>query len=190
MNLIPDFKISLWNAWIPILPFILMNYVVLPLINKKAFKRGAVMPKGQSVKIVGSVYMFIYCLALIYTIFLPLRLGTLWLWIGLPIYLVGLTFYIVAMVNYGTAPLDAPATHGMYQISRHPIYLTFFIVAVGIGVMAASWIFLPFCALSIILNHFTILAEERFCLEKYEDDYVGYMKTVRRYLGKVKKEIK
>jgi len=167
-----------------------MNYVALPLINKKALKRAAAMPKGQSTKIVGSVYMFIYCLALIYTIFLPLRLGTLWFWAGLPIYLVGLTFYIVVIVNYATAPLDAPATHGLYRISRHPIYLTFFIVAVGIGVMAASWGFLTFCALYMILNHFTILAEERFCLEKYGDDYVEYMKTVRRYLGRFKKEIK
>lgn len=190
MNLIPDFKIGLWNAWIPIVPFILMNYVALPLINKKAFKRGAVMPKEQGARITAFIYMFIYCLALVYTVFLPLRLGTLWFWTGLPIYLVGLTFYIVVIVNYATAPLDAPATHGLYRISRHPIYVAFLIIVTGIGIMSASWMFLAFCALCMILNHFTILAEERFCLEKYGNDYAEYMKTVRRYLGRFNKESK
>lgn len=188
MNLIPDFKIGLWNAWIPILPFILMNYVVLPLINKAALKRAAAMPKGEvGAKIAGAISMLLYCLALVYTVFLPLRLGTLWFWAGLPIYLVGLTFYIAVMVNYATAPLDAPATHGLYRISRHPIYVAFLIIVTGIGIMSASWVFLAFCALCMILNHYTILAEERFCLEKYGDDYAGYMKTVRRYLGRFKR---
>ncbi len=191
MNLIPDFKIGLWNAWIPIVPFILMNYVALPLINKKAVKRAAAMPKGEvGAKIAGSINMLLYCLTLVYTVFLPLRLGTLWFWIGLPIYLIGLLPLIVTIVNFATASPDEPATHGTYRISRHPIYVFFLLVAVGIGVMSASWVFLVFSALYMVLSHFTILAEERFCLDKYGDDYAEYMKTVRRYLGRFDKEIK
>ncbi|MCD4733564.1 isoprenylcysteine carboxylmethyltransferase family protein [bacterium] len=190
MNLIPDFKIGLWNAWIPILLFLLMNYVVLPLVNPKALKRAAAMPRERGARIIASISMPIYFLVLAYTIFLPLKLCTLWFWIGLPVYLVGLTFYTVAIVNYATAPLDRTITHGIYQISRHPIYVAFLVVALGIGLMSASWIFLVFFVLIIgFLNHLSLLAEERFCLDKYGDDYREYMETVRRYLGRFKKKM-
>ena len=86
----------------------------------------------------------IYYLALIYSIFLPLKIGTTWFYIGLPIALSGLIMYTIVTVNFATTPLNEPVTKGLYRYSRNPQYLTEFLMFMGVSIASASWIFLLF----------------------------------------------
>ena len=70
----------------------------------------------------------------IYTIFLPLKLSTAWLYTGLFIYLVGMIFLTIAVVNFAITPADKPVTKGVFCISRNPMYVGWFLIYIGVGI--------------------------------------------------------
>ncbi|MFC1929936.1 methyltransferase family protein, partial [Chloroflexota bacterium] len=111
------------------------------------------------------------------------------LYVGLFIFALALIMTIIISVNFATTPLDKPVTNGIYHISRHPIYLSAFLLYVGIGIACASWVFLLFAVAWIVLWHIVVPAEERFLLEKYGDGYRKYMKRTPRWIG-IPKSIK
>ena len=123
-------------------------------------------------------------LPIIYSIFLPLRLGTTWFQVGLPIALLGLIMYTIVWVNLATIPPgDGPATRGLYRFSRHPMYLTVFLMNIGVSIACASWLFLVLSIALIILSVILVTAEERFLLEHYGDAYREYMERTPRWIG-------
>ena len=122
-------------------------------------------------------------LTLIYSIFLPLQLGTWWFYTGLLIYLLGLIMVLLVSISFASAPLDEPLSEGIYAISRHPQYFGFFLAYAGIGIACASWVLL-LCALVWILSwQFGIEEEERILLEKYGEAYRQYMNRTPRWIG-------
>jgi len=127
---------------------------------------------------------------IIYSIFLPLKLDTVWFYVGLPIYLLGVIFSIMAGVSFATTPLDKPVTKGVYRISRNPMDFFGFLIFMGIGIACASWLFLLFLMIGIIVSNRGAIAEERFCLEKYGDAYREYMNRTPRWIGIPKSEKK
>jgi protein-S-isoprenylcysteine O-methyltransferase Ste14 len=136
------------------------------------------------------IFHLIYFLAMVYSVFLPLKLGTNWFYIGLPVCLLGLMLYTMVMANWATTPPDEPITGGIYRFSRHPMYLTPFLVFIGVGIATASWVFL-LCSLAfILLPPFFVKPEERFLLEKYGDSYQEYMYETPRWVGIPKKNEK
>lgn len=56
---------------------------------------------------------------------------------------------------------------------------------VGVGLATTSYIILILCALQLILVYPTFIAQEEFCIKKYGNDYVEYMKRSPRYLWKI-----
>jgi protein-S-isoprenylcysteine O-methyltransferase Ste14 len=56
------------------------------------------------------------------------------------------------------------------------------LILLGIGIAGASWLMIVLVILFVVVNHFTVLAEERFCSDKYGEPYRTYMKRVPRYL--------
>ena len=116
----------------------------------------------------------------IYSVFLPLKLGTVWFYAGLSVYSVGMIFLIIAQYNYVSAPEDKLLTSGVYRISRNPMWFGFFLILFGIGIACASWIYLLCAMVFLILQHILVVAEERWCLEKYGDTYKDYMHRTPR----------
>ena len=144
MSLIPVFKIGVWNAWI----FMLLQLLIFPLFFRIATDRA---PKAESHNVaalskVKKTLLYsskaIYIPAFIYSIFLPLKLGTLWFYIGLPITLTGFISGILVIVNWANSPIGKPVTGGLYRYSRHPMYVTTFVFLLGMSMATASWIFL------------------------------------------------
>jgi protein-S-isoprenylcysteine O-methyltransferase Ste14 len=125
---------------------------------------------------------------LIYSVFLPLKLGTVWFYVGLFIYLLGVIFALITEVSFATTPLDKPVTKGAYRISRNPQDFSAFLIMIGMGIACASWLFLLFIMISIIVSNKGAKAEERFCLEKYGDAYRDYMDRTPRWIGIPKSE--
>jgi protein-S-isoprenylcysteine O-methyltransferase Ste14 len=185
MSLIPAFKIGLWNAWI----FVLYQLLPLPLFTLTALrKRGPANPDisilNQAEKKVLVISKIIMFFPMIYAIFLPLKLGTVWFYVGLPIALLGLVMYTVVWVYFAITPIeDLPLTEGLYHYSRHPMYLAALLTDIGVGIACASWLYLLLTVVSVILTVFYIPAEERLLLEQYGDTYRNYMNITPRWLG-------
>ena len=187
MSLIPVFEIGLWNAWIiMVLSLLTAHAFLVPFLgnNKVMKKTTRSVPLSKSEKILSlSTHVIIIPATVIYSIFLPLELSTVWLYVGLPICFLSLVIRVITTYNFAITTFGEPVTKGVYRISRHPIYFSQFLLYVGIGIACASWIFLLCAALWIVLWHIVLPAEERFCLEKYGDAYRGYMDKTPRWIG-------
>ncbi len=191
MSLIPVFKLGLWNAWIFILPVFLLTFIGNKLIKKRMMtslseamsdlsKREKNIVTVLGIPIFGSYF---------YSIFLPLKLGAIWFYIGIVIYVVGFSIQIIAWQNLATSSLDKPVTKGIYHISRNPMYIGDFLTFISIAIASLSWIFLLIGIISIIANYFWVISEERECLTKYGDNYREYMDKIPRWIGKPKSNL-
>lgn len=189
MSFIPAFEIGLWNAWI-FMVLILVATTLLPFLIDKGKMEKRVEGEltwselSKTAKIVFVItHTMIMPFTFVYSIFLPLKLGTLWFFAGLPICLLALVVGLMFSISFATAPLGEPMSKGIYAVSRHPAYFGFFLVCVGIGIACASWVFL-LCALVWIVSwHFGVVEEERFLLEKYGGAYQEYMNRTPRWIG-------
>ncbi|MFC2023974.1 methyltransferase family protein [Chloroflexota bacterium] len=143
MSLVPAFEIGVWNAWI----FMLYEVATIPFFLRMARGR-APGPEGQAdtMSKIGKIILYsskiIMFLAFAYAIFLPLKLGTIWFYVGLPITLVGLVIATKILVDWAKTPRDKPVTGGLYLYSRHPMYIGFLLLFLGVGIATASWVFL------------------------------------------------
>jgi protein-S-isoprenylcysteine O-methyltransferase Ste14 len=188
MSLVPAFEIGVWNAWIlQVLFFLILSAPELFMSKeeKERLNRGKEdYPLSKTKKWLAlSTHVVIMPLAFIYSIFLPLKLDTAWLYAGLPIFVLGLVMTLMTTYNFAATPLGEPVTRGIYRISRHPTYLCGFVLYAGIGIACASWVLLLFAVLWIVFLHIAVPAEERFLLEKYGDAYREYMKRTPRWIG-------
>jgi protein-S-isoprenylcysteine O-methyltransferase Ste14 len=188
MSLIPAFEIGVWNAWILQVLFFLTLIVPNLLMSKEGKERTKKamesVPFGRTHKILAySTHMVIMPFTVLYSIFLPLKIGTVWLYVGLAIFALALAMSVITSVNFATTPLDEPVTKGVYRISRHPIYFTGFLLYIGIGIATASWVMLLCAILWIVLFHIALPSEEHFLLEKYGDSYREYMHNTPRWIG-------
>jgi len=182
MSLVPAFEIGLLNVWIFMLYTVLALFIPNLIFNKDNLKvEGS---KSQTEKKLRRPWFILYVLFFIYSIFLPLKLGTVWFYVSLPIWITGLILSTIAAVNMATTPLRYKCvTKGLYRYSRHPMYLTMFLLLIGAGIASASWIPILFAIVSMIMWVPLSTSEEDFCLEKYSDDYREYMNRTPRWLG-------
>ncbi len=166
----------LWNAWILILPFFML-IISGQIVNK--FGDPPLMKEKKFVPI----YIVTTLTLLVYPIFLPMKLGTIWFNTGFLVYLVGMILGTVAQVNFATTQLDRPVTKGIYRFSRNPMYFGGFLGFIGISIACISLIYLLLAIVFMILNHMLVIAEERFCLNKYGNAYREYMDRTPRWIG-------
>ena len=185
MSIIPAFEIGVWNAWIITVFLVLTGMVPGFFISKeRTDKMGKWPPVNKTEKILAlSTHVVIMPAAAIYSIFLPLQLGTAWFYVGLPICFLAGVMVVLAYINIIHTPPDEPVTKGAYHISRHPMYFSAFLVYLGTGIAAASWLFLLFAAAWIIMWHIVVPAEERGLVEEYGDAYREYMNRTPRWIG-------
>jgi len=127
--------------------------------------------------------LLIMLIGLIYAVFLPLQPVAIWLFSGLLIYLFGVVFNVVAVLNFATSPKNKVITKGLYNVSRNPMYVGIVITQIGLGIACSSWLYLLLTAVLMILLNANSSAEERYCLYMYRDDYRKYMNRTPRWIG-------
>jgi len=188
MSLVPEFEIGLWNAWILTLYFPL-HPLIMMLIDKAVgtgdmFKKMEAPAYNKAESIINIFGNFVLFFGLfIYSIFLPLQLGTTWFYVGLALCALGVIAWTIAIVNIADIPLGEPWTKGLYRYSRHPMILAGFLILVGAGIASASWVFLLFSIVLIVLSAILAIAEERHCLEKFGTAYREYLNKTPRWVG-------
>lgn len=185
MQLIPVFKIGWLNAWIFELYFLLPALIFsLPFMKKKSPATPDISVSSKKeirFTIISKIIMF---LPIIYSIFLPFKLGTLWLYIGLPIAIIGTILYTITWINLATrSPINKPAISGLYRYSRHPMYISSFITEIGVGIACASWLFLLLSIISMILTIMFVDYEERLLLDLYGKSYSEYIERTPKWIG-------
>ena len=188
MSPIPAFEIGVWNAWI-LMIFIFAPFIPGMLINKKEINKlneGWASEEWSKTdrRLALSTHIIILPIMVLYSIFLPLKLGTMWFYAGLVICFLALLMSIIAGINIATTKLDSePITKGVYRILRHPLYFSGFSFYLGIGIACASWIFI-LCAIAwLVIWLIAVRSEEGFLLEKYGDAYREYMDRTPRWIG-------
>jgi len=187
MSWLPAFEIGLWNAWIFML-FIALLTLILILVGKTVgteniYKKMGDVPTEKGEKRANAISTVLMLVLFAYSIFLPLKLGTAWSYACLTIYLVGIIMFLSAIITVAKTPMGQIFSQGMYRFSRHPMYLSFLIIFVGVSVASASWVFLLLSVGWMIFLVHQITAEERGCIEIFRDEYQEYLNKTPRWLG-------
>jgi len=189
MSFIPAFEIGVWNLWIFMVAWMFFHMVPLtwPIFRydiKAMYKKSVASPHyNKTEKIISNLGMALWIILFIYSVFLPLPLGTPLLYAGIALFVVGLIITEIAMIPWVKTAIDEPITAGLYRYSRHPVYIGVFVQHIGIGIASASGLFLLLAVVQVVLSALTAPAEERFCCEKYGDTYREYMNRTPRWLG-------
>jgi len=186
--LIPAFELGLWNAWVFMIYVLFSNFLPYilsgKLIDKNVLKKlGAERSLSDNEKTLLNIYSVLFFAIIAYSVFLPLELGTVWFYVGLIIYLLGVIIETIAMMNFFTTAVDKPVNKGIYRFSRNPMYFGIFLIFVGTSIACVSLIFLMLTIIFVILSHIVVVYEEQFCAQKYGNSYQEYLNKIPRWIG-------
>lgn len=126
-----------------------------------------------------SISPYIFMIA---TIWVPIISILPLLCFGLLVYLFGMALCAASLKVIIKTPPDKPFTAGPYRFSRNPMYVAATAVFLGICLATGNLVLAGYLAITILLQHCMILAEERICREKYGLAFEGYLSKVSRYL--------
>jgi len=190
MSILPELEIGLFNAWILMLFVIAYNIMPYFLSVKKLIEQENLKKIGhpdikltKAQKQLGLLINIFFIIPIIYSIFLPIRLNSIGIYIGLVIYFFGIIIGITAMYYFFKTPTGKLVANGIYRFSRNPIYLSIILIFAGTAIVCISWIFFLITMIFAILIHYLIIYEEKYCLEKYKNDYRRYMNQTSRWFG-------
>jgi protein-S-isoprenylcysteine O-methyltransferase Ste14 len=185
MSLTPAFEPGLCNGWLFMIVFPLQWLAVVVLPGRVVARTGhpVDLRRGRGAKLLGWLTQFLWIGATLYSIFLPLRPGTPWLTAGLMIFGGGLALLVAATLSVARAEAGEPFTGGIYRFSRHPMYLSMIFVYTAVSVAAASWPFTLITLITIFLQRYQAIQEERYCLVTFGPAYRRYMSRTPRWIG-------
>jgi protein-S-isoprenylcysteine O-methyltransferase Ste14 len=185
--MIPEFTIGIWNAWLLMLVFLLQPLILLVVDRLvgtgEIYKKLGGEPPDAFHQRLGRIATLLIYVMVVFSVFLPLKTGTAWLYTGLLIYGVGLAIFLDAIVIAARARLGELFVGGIYRYSRHPLYLSSLIILLGVSLATASWIFLFLSAVYIYMTFSFVPAEEQDCLASFGEAYQAYMAVTPRWIG-------
>ena len=142
MSLVPAFELGLWNAWILVIPMLIIFFSdVKVTAARESEEQGDFQLTRKEKRIINAVLLPMV-VSFIYAVFLPLQIGTTWLISGLTFYVLGIFFTIVAVLNFATSPKNKLITKGLYRFSRNPVYVGILLMQSGAGIACSSWLYL------------------------------------------------
>lgn len=168
----------------------LLQMLAIVFIDKRVWERSHIpieVRRNKLERYVGIIGNFIWLIALGYSVFLPLQLGTIWFYSGFSVFIIGLSLMAIATFNFIIAPIDQLITKGAYNISRHPMYLATFFICLGSGIATVSWLFIFLSIIMALCLYQEALIEERYCLYRYNNVYQKYINRTPRWIGIPKK---
>lgn len=182
MLFVTDFELGVWNAWIFIIPLIVYWFTGIKFLFSKRMPESPPLKRRKD-RIISNILVLAMFFSFFYSIFVPLKLGTIWFYIGLLVYLAGSVLIIITMINFATTPLNKPVTKGAYRYSRNPMFIGFFLIYSGIAIACISWLYLVITVLFILLTLYLSPLEEAVTLGHYGKAYKEYMKRTPKWIG-------
>lgn len=171
------------GGFLLLIPLVLIRYGLLGLLSKEALKRAAFFaPLLGRERAAFWFYQIANILLFIYLCFLKINTNSIWFYPGSVIYGLGTLFCFVSVSDFARPAGNGINLNGLYRFSRNPMYLAYFIYFLGCVLLTQSFILLAFLIVFQISAHWIILSEERWCVKKFGQAYMNYMKKVRRYI--------
>ncbi|MCL1803292.1 MAG: isoprenylcysteine carboxylmethyltransferase family protein [Eubacteriaceae bacterium] len=165
-------------------PILLMRFPLLWLLSKEAYTRaGHYAPAQGAAEAIALAVHQISTTAFFCTIPLQ-RISLSHLlreYIGLGLYIAGIALLALSTVCYAYPSASGISMSGIYRFSRNPMYLGYFFCFAGCCALTGSIVLLFIAVANAISTHWVILSEERWCIQKFGEEYLGYMQKVRRY---------
>lgn len=171
------------NGFLLLIPFLLIRFPLLSRLNSKAIKRAAHFPNMQGNEVIAYwIYQVSNVLIFIYLCFLTINTNNLYVFIsGNVCYWIGLLLCAITIFNFSKPSSSGFNHNGLYQYSRNPMYVSYFIFFIGCAFLTNSKILLGIVIIFQLSAHCIILSEERWCLQTFGETYRQYIKDVRRY---------
>jgi protein-S-isoprenylcysteine O-methyltransferase Ste14 len=119
----------------------------------------------------------------LYSIVVPIHLGTVFGMIGLTLYIIGYVIYTTAWITIANSEKGKIYSNGPFRYSRHPIYFSSAIQFVGAGFISQSWLYLGFSIIVGISHMRNAFVEEQICSDVFGDEYKQYMDCTPRWFG-------
>jgi protein-S-isoprenylcysteine O-methyltransferase Ste14 len=111
--------------------------------------------------------------------------------IGFAIFVIGIVIHIRCHLVHQRADqqsekIEKLLTAGVFSRVRHPMYASLVLIVLGIALASGVLIALIPATIIAILSLLTALKEEEFLIEKFGNEYKGYMKRVPyRFIPKI-----
>lgn len=171
------------NGVVLLIPFFFIRFILLFYLNKDAVKRAAHFAPTQGFEMYAYyIYQISNIAIFIYLCFLSVIIEKSWIcMVGVLLYTVGLLLCAITMINFARPSENGMNTYGLYRFSRNPMYVSYALYFIGCVILTQSFSLLCIVIVFQISSHWMIVAEERWCLEKFDSSYKNYMKSVRRY---------
>jgi len=171
------------NAFFLVIPLFLIRYGLLLLVNREALPRAALYaPMVGKEKVAFVLYQITTILMILYLLLLKVQTDSNWFFLGIAIYLLGAILYSISIIHFAHPKAAGLNVNGLYRISRHPMYVSFFIYFLGCVFLTQSWVLAALLIVYQLSAHWIILSEERWCMGKFGNEYTKYRNRVRRYL--------
>jgi protein-S-isoprenylcysteine O-methyltransferase Ste14 len=106
--------------------------------------------------------------------------------IGMAFGLSAMASFVRAKTTMNPTKLGATSslvTHGVYRLTRNPMYLSLALYLFALGVYLSNWLALLLLPVFVLyINQFQIKPEERALSALYGPEYASYKSRVRRWL--------
>ncbi len=110
--------------------------------------------------------------------------------IGIALLVLALIWVLVAQLQMGDSwrigidekSESALVQHGLFAVSRNPIFLGMLVMLVGMLLILPTAATLTVSALGFVLMHVQVRLEEDFLAKKYGEDYRKHQMSVRRWI--------
>lgn len=172
------------GGWL-LVPFFLIRFGLLALLNRQAVGRAAhfapMYGRGRA-----AYWVYQISNTAIVLLILTARVRTtrpLPLFGGTALYGAGLLLLTLAVVAFAAPEERGLRRRGVYRISRNPMYAAYFLYFLGCALLVRSPLLAALVLVFQASAHWVICAEERWCIEQFGQEYLQYMRSVRRYLG-------
>lgn len=122
---------------------------------------------------------------------LPLRVPPVLQLVGLLLAMIGFLLGFAALIAFRRARKESAAggraagliTTGVYGFTRHPVYLGFVLILIGLSLsMGSYWGLLLAPIMLILFNKLVIEQEEQYLALRFGEGYTTYKAKVRRWL--------
>jgi len=171
------------NAFLTVIPLILIRIGLLRILDRNAFKRAAFFaPLVGEEKVAYWFYQLSNLAFFVFLCFLRITTDPFWLYTGLAMCGLGLLLCTGSIIDFAKPKENGINVTVLYRISRNPMYLAYFVYYFGCVLLTRSLILFAILFIFQISSHWIILSEERWCIEKFGEEYIDYMHKVRRYL--------
>jgi len=179
-----NFQFRWFNAFWYFALYGLISYLIMRFFPPKKRKKilFAVSAKKTKDQVFIMISRILKITAMFFSLFIPIQSYNIVFCFGNALYLAGLIFSSVALYQFARADAEQLVSDGLYQFTRHPMQVFFYIMCFGILLIAQSTI-LTLLVLGYMFTFYPAFAlQESFCRKKFGNAYIEYQRKTPRFL--------